>query len=352
MRTEALSKLMAGGVIPAMPLALTEDRNFDVLLQRRIIRYYLAAGVDGIAVAVHTTQFEIRFPEHNLFETVLKVACDEIGKYEAKTGKTIIRIAGACGTTEQAEGEAKLAKSIGYDAVLLSPGGLSEKSEAYMVDRTQTVASILPVIGFYLQPAVGGRVFSYNYWRKLCDIDNVVAIKCAAFNRYYTLDVMRAVALSQKPIALYTGNDDNIVGDLLTVYRFSEGGKTYTAEFVGGLLGHWAVWTHSATRIFERLMRAKKQGKPLGEELTLAQQVTDANAAFFDVANSFAGCIAGIHEVLRRQGLMNGIWCLNPRETLSPGQALEIDRVYEMYPDLNDDAFVADFLAKDTSAQE
>lgn len=344
MRKEALDLIQKGGFIPAMPLVLNEKREFDEAGQRRLIRYYLAAGADGIAAAVHTTQFEIRKPEVNLLGPVLRVAIEEIRKWRENTGKEILAIAGACGPVSQAVEEAKLAKELGFDAVLLSPGGLRDASEEDLLERTRKVAEVLEVVGFYLQPAVGGRVFSYDYWAKLCRIPGVVAVKCASFNRYLTIDVARAIAFSGRNIALYTGNDDNIVADLLTEYKFADGTKTRSVRTVGGLLGHWAAWTHASVRIFKEI-KALDPKAPLDSKwLTLAAQVTDVNSAFFDTANNFAGCIAGIHEVLKRQGLMKGIWCLNPEETLSPGQKEEIDRVYRQYPDLNDDAFVAEFL--------
>ena len=338
----ALRNLHRGTVIPAMPLVLDENRSFDPKGQRTLVRYYLDAGAGGIAMAVHTTQFEIRDPEINLFERVLEAVTREIDAYEKAADTVVIKISGACGETEQAVREARLAKAYGCDAVLLSPGGLGHRSEEELVMRTRAVADILPVIGFYLQPSVGGRVFTYQYWEQICEIPGVTAIKTAPFDRYLTQDVVRAAALSSRAdeIAMYTGNDDNIVIDLLTEYAFQKNGITCRKSFAGGLLGHWSVWTAAAVRIFNSLQEAKKNGSITPEILALANQVTDANAAFFDTAHNFAGCIAGLHEVLRRQGLMRGIWCLNPEETLSPGQAEEIDRVYAMYPDLNDDAFV------------
>lgn len=343
---KALEILKAGTVIPATPLALDENRSLSESGLRLLMKYYLNCGVGGIATAVHTTQFEIRKPEIGLFEPVLKIVADEISSFEAKTGKTIVRVAGVCGETEQAVAEAKLAKKYGYDAVLLSPGGLNHMSEEYLIDRTKAVAAEMPVIGFYLQTAVGGRVFSYNYWQQICEIDNVVAIKCASFNRYQTLEAVRAAALSSRAdeITLYTGNDDNIVIDLLTKYTFSENGKTITKGFEGGLLGHWSVWTKKAVEIFDRAKKEKNNAQISSELLTLAEQVTDANSAFFDTAHGFAGCIAGLHEVLRRQGLMKNIYCLNPDETLSEGQLEEINRVYAAYPELNDDAFIASHI--------
>ncbi|MFA7637097.1 MAG: dihydrodipicolinate synthase family protein [Monoglobales bacterium] len=346
---KALEILRNGTVIPATPLALTKDRKFDEKHQRLLMKYYLESGAGGIATAVHTTQFTIRDPKINLFDTILKVVVSEIEKYENATGKTIVRVAGACGPKEQAVAEAKKAKEYGYDAVLLSPGGLNHLSEDELVERTKAVAEVIPVIGFYLQEKVGGRRFSYNYWEKVCAIDNVVAIKCASFNRYQTLDVVRAAAFSKRAdeITLYTGNDDNIVIDLLTNYEFrDDNGNIVSKGFSGGLLGHWTLWTKKVVEMFEMLMEAKKQDKIDAKLLTLAAQVTDCNAAFFDTANDFAGCIPGVHEVLRRQGLLDGIWCLDEEEVLSPGQAEEITRIYKMYPDLSDDDFVKEVLAK------
>ena len=344
----ALKSLHNGTVIPANPLALNAKREFDEHRQRAIVRYYLDAGVGGLAVAVHTTQFEIRDPKHNLLERVLRVAKDEAAKFEEKTGKTIVMVAGACGKTEQAVKEAELAKSLGYDAVLLSPGGLGQITEDEMVERTEAVAKVISVIGFYLQPSVGGRIFTYDYWKRICAIPGVIAIKAAPFNRYCTLDVVRAAATSPRrdEIALYTGNDDNIVIDLVSKYEFTEGGKKYSARFVGGLLGHWSVWTHRAVEMFEYLKTVREGDTLPAEVIKLANEVTDTNAAFFDTANGFRGCIAGLHEVLRRQGLFEGTWCLNPDECMSEGQKEEIDRVYASYPHLADDDFVKANLSK------
>lgn len=343
----ALQKLHEGTVIPALPLALDERREFDPVQQRVLLRYYLNAGAGGIAAAVHTTQFAIRDPKIALFEPLLALASEEIGRYEEESGRVIVKVAGVCGPTEQAVREAEIAARYGYDAVLLSPGGLPGYTEDDFVERTRQVARVLPVIGFYLQPSVGGRAFSYDYWQKICGIPNVVAIKSAPFNRYQTLELVRAAALSPRrdEIALYTGNDDNIVIDLLTEYAFTQDGVTYRKRFVGGLLGHWAVWTRKAVELYEKLKQYRGCGEIPAELLRRAAEVTDSNSAFFDTANQFAGCIAGIHEVLRRQGLMKGIWCLDPEEGLSPGQSEEIDRVYRMYPHLNDDDFVRDHLS-------
>lgn len=326
--------LRKGTVIPAHPLALTAERKLDERRQRALTRYYLAAGARGVAIGVHTTQFAIRNPRHGLYEPLLELTMEEL------RGRDCVKVAGVVGQTAQATREAAFAARCGYDAVLVSLGALREASREQLLDHVRAIASILPVFGFYLQPAVGGRLLSYRFWREFAEIPNVVAIKIAPFNRYQTLDVVRAVAEAGRAgeIALYTGNDDNILVDLLTEFRFGEG---RSCRIVGGLLGHWACWTRRAVEQLERAHRVVEGREPLtGDLLTLAAQITDANAALFDVANNFRGCIAGIHEVLRRQGLMAGRWCLDAEEDLSPGQMEEIDRVYRAYPHLNDDEFV------------
>lgn len=324
-------QLLAGCVIPAHPLALNAERKLDERRQRALTRYYVAAGVGGIAVGVHTTQFSIR--EAGFYKPVLQLAKEEM------LGKNVIAIAGVCGMTLQAIREAEIARDLGYDAVLLSLAALPNANIRKLLDHTQQIAAILPVIGFYLQPAVGGRLLGYEFWRRFCQIENVVAIKIAPFNRYQTLDVIRGLADSGRgdSIALYTGNDDSIVVDLLTPFQFA--GKTF--HICGGLLGHWAVWTKAAVDLHSTLQKLATLNPNV---LTLAAEITDSNAAFFDAANQFRGCIPGIHEVLRRQGLLEGIWCLDPQEDLSPGQAEEIDRVYQAYPNLNDDSFVSKHL--------
>ena len=344
----ALQKLSEGTVIPAHPLALTENRKLDEKRQQALTRYYLEAGAGGLAVGVHTTQFEIRKPKFDLFEPVLKITAEEIKKFEKKTGNTIIKIAGACGSTKQALEEARLAKKLDYDVVLLSPGGLDNYTENDLIQRTRKIAKVLPVMGFYLQAAVGGRNFSYNYWQKMCEIDKLVAIKCAPFDRYQTLDVARAAAFSDRAeeIALYTGNDDSIIIDLLTQFKFEKNGKIYQKEIVGGLLGQWAVWTRTAVKMFNELKEVTEKNNIPQKYLTLAAQLTEANAAIFDAANNFQGCIPGIHEVLRRQGLLKGNWCLNKQEKLSPGQKEKINQIYKNYPHLNDDEFVENNLEK------
>lgn len=333
--------LTRGLVIPAHPLALDKNRKLDERRQCALSRYYLAAGAGGLAVGVHTTQFEIRDESVGLFRPVLELA-SEIMQNEAQPD--CVRIAGAVGPTVQAVAEAALAKELGYHAVLLSLAALKEVDDNALIEHCRQVAEVMPVVGFYLQPAVGGRVLGYAFWRRFVEIENVVAIKIAPFNRYQTIDVLRAVARSGRAgeIALYTGNDDNIVLDLLTPHVFSRGGKTVELRFVGGLLGHWAAWTKPAVELLEECRQINAAAGEIPREmLQRAIEVTDANAALFDAANGFEGCIAGIHEILRRQGLLQGIWCLNEAECLSPGQAAEIDRVYAAYPHLNDDAFVA-----------
>lgn len=348
LNSELYQHLQLGTVIPAHPLALNADRNIDEKMQRQLTRYYIESGAGGMAVAVHSTQFEIRDPEVNLFTTVLSWAAEEVAK--ANLQRPFLKIAGICGPTAQALSEAKIAASLGYDMGLLSMGGLQTWTEAQILDRVREVAKVIPVFGFYLQPSVGGRIFSYNFWLQFAEIENVMAIKCASFNRYQTLDVVRAVCNSSRrdEIALYTGNDDNIVADLLTPYRFTVDGKQVEKGFVGGLLGHWAVWTQKAVTLMEEIKAYRK--KPTASQfdnlMSRGVEITDVNAALFDPANHFHGCIPGIHEMLRKQGLLNGIWCLNPNEQLSVGQLEEIERVHQDYPHLNDDAFVADFLAK------
>ena len=344
---QALKILKTGTVIPATPLPLNDDRTLNEKGLRLLMNYYLNCGVGGIATAVHTTQFEIRDPKIALLEPVLDIVSKEIDAYEKRTNKVIVKVSGVCGPIEQAVAEAELAKKYGFDAVLLSPGGLNDMSEEYLIERTKAVAKIMPVIGFYLQTAVGGRVFTYDYWEKICDIDNVVAIKCASFNRYQTLDVVRAATFSKRcdDITLYTGNDDNIVIDLMTKYKFIKDGKKVERGFDGGLLGHWSVWTKKAVEIFEKIKIEKEKDSISPEILTLAAEVTDTNSAFFDTANSFKGCIAGLHEILRRQGLMENILCLNPDETMSKGQVEELDRVQRMYPHLNDDEFIKENIS-------
>ena len=344
--------LRTGTVIPAHPLALDQQRKLDERRQRALSRYYLAAGAGGLAVGVHTTQFAIRDPEIGLYEPVLALAAEEMGRFETSQRRALVRVAGICGPTPQAVKEAETAAGLGYHAGLVSYAALKDATEEELVEHTRQIAEIIPVVGFYLQPAVGGRVLSYRFWRLFAEIEAVVAIKVACFNRYQTIDVVRAVAdAGRDDIALYTGNDDAIVIDLLTPYTFIVRGEPVERRFVGGLLGHWAVWTKRAVEILERCRQVSDWRESIGDDLLrLAVEVTDSNAALFDAPNAFSGCIAGVHEVLRRQGLLDGIWCLDPAETLGPGQAAELDRVYAAYPHLTDDEFVAEHVDEWLSA--
>src|SRR5882672_1054957 len=340
-----LQLLARGTVIPAHPLALNANRRLDERRQRALTRYYIAAGSGGLAIGVHTTQFAIRDPRITLFEPVLKLAAEEMDRADRNRQVPLLRIGGICGDTPQATREAVLLASLGYHAGLLSLAALKEASDEKLLAHSHAVAQIIPIVGFYLQPAVGGRVLTYNFWKKFAEIENVIAIKIAPFNRYQTLDVVRAVAESGRDITLYTGNDDNIVMDLVTPYVFNSNSKKIERRIVGGLLGHWSVWTRKAVELLEECHSAAKSNAAIPPPLLKKNiEITDSNAAFFDAANYFSGCIAGLHEVLRRQGLLEGIWCLDPSETLSPGQSEEISRVYDAYPHLNDDAFVREHL--------
>ncbi|MCX4968175.1 dihydrodipicolinate synthase family protein [Streptomyces sp. NBC_00654] len=338
--TPALDALAHGAVIPAHPLALHADGTFDERRQRALTRYYLASGAGGVAVAVHTTQFEIREPGVGLLRPVLELAAETIDR---EAGRPFIKVAGACGYTAQAVAEAETAAALGYDAVLLSPAvpGADEKG---LLERARAVGEVLPVIGFYLQEAVGGRYLSPGFWSAFTDLPSTAAVKIAPFDRYRTADVVRAVAAADRAdeVALYTGNDDDIIGDLLTPYETANGTRRW---FAGGLLGQWAVWTSSAVTLLDEV-RAARAGDHAAMVRCLARrsELTDANSAVFDVRGAFRGCIAGVHEVLHRQGLLANIRCLDPAETLSPGQAEEITRVAEAYPWLTDDAFVAEHL--------
>ncbi len=360
--------LLAGQVIPAHPLALTPRRTLDERRQRALTRYYVEAGAGGIAVGVHTTQFAIR--QHGMLREVLALAAEAAREWLARAPRPFALIAGVVGDRRQAADEAELARSLGYDAALLSLAGHDEATHRDLIRHCQRVAEVLPVVGFYLQPAVGGRVLDFRFWRDFAEIPNVVAIKIAPFNRYQTLDVVRAVVeAGRDDVALYTGNDDAIVTDLLTPFTFTSGGRTVTRHIAGGLLGQWAVWTRRAVELLEQVKGVRAPGSGEGRApppgagqpappvvhppdasitrwLSRAAALTDANAAIFDAANGFAGCIAGIHEVLRRQGLLRGTWCLDPREGLSPGQARELDRVALAHPELADDAFVEEGLAR------
>lgn len=349
-RVAALRRaLLRGLVIPAHPLALTEARRLDERRQVALTRYYCDAGAGGIAVGVHTTQFAIRDPYVGLLAPVLDLAMRTVREWCGERGQLPVTIAGVCGPTPQALGEAELAASLGYDAALLSVGALRDADSQEMLDHCWRVAEIIPIVGFYLQPSVGGRVLDRAFWRGFLEIDRVVAIKVAPFDRYRTLDVASALAESGRAdVALYTGNDDAIVADLLTPFPAGDDGRRL--HFSGGLLGQWAVWTRSAVDLLNRCLTITRASQPDGTSkealqlLALGAELTDVNAALFDPVHQFAGCIPGIHEVLRRQGLLAGRWCLDPHEELSPGQMAAIDRALARYGHLADDDFVREHL--------
>ena len=337
-----LTRLRHGVAIPAQPLALTAERKLDERRQRALTRYYMDAGSGGLAVGVHSTQFAIR--EVGLYEPVLELAMQTAREWDPIGGKRpLFMIAGVAGRTAQALAEAAIAKKLGYHAVLMSLAAMKGASEDELVAHCSAVSDAMPLVGFYLQPAVGGIELPARFWERFAAIENVVAIKMAPFNRYRTLDVLRGVvaAGAEERISLYTGNDDHIVLDLALPFDIPRDGRNVRLRIKGGLLGHWSVWTQRAVELLERIHAAVAAGQIDDDLLALDSQVTDCNSAFFDVAHNFHGCIAGCHEVLRRQGLLEGIWCLDPTEGLSPGQAAEITRVQAAYPRLNDNAFVA-----------
>lgn len=340
--TEWAELLRAGTVIPAHPLALTESLDLAERHQRALTRYYCAAGAGGVAVGVHTTQFEIHHPSTGLLEPVLALAAETVDAHLAQHPRPFVKIAGLIGSTEQAVREAELALRLGYHAGLLSLAALRDVQKEQLIRHCECVAEVLPIVGFYLQPAVGGRTLDYSFWRRFVEIENVVAIKIAPFNRYQTLDVVRAVVDAGQVgrIALYTGNDDNILADLVTDYVLDPQGEP--VRIVGGLLGQWAVWTRRAVEMLAQIHAQQAAGEvDHGHWLGLGTQMTDANGVIFDAANHFRGCIPGIHLVLQRQGLLPGIWTLNPHEQLAANQMAEVERVMTVYPHLTDDEFVA-----------
>ena len=334
--------LQDGVAIPAHPLALTPRRTLDERHQRALTRYYVDAGAGGIAVGVHTTQFAIR--EHGLYRPVLELAA-ATARAALAPGRRFALVAGVRGPTKQACGEAAVARALGYHVALLSLGGLDDMDDRALVRHCRAVADVLPVFGFYLQPAVGGRPLSHAFWRELCELPSLWAIKIAPFDRYATTDVVRAVLESGRDdVALYTGNDDNIVADLVTPVRARVGGAVRERYMSGGLLGQWAVWTRRAVELLGAAKAARDAGSVPASLLRTGAALTAANGVIFDANHGFAGCIPGIHEVLRAQGLMRGVWCLNPRESLSPGQRHAITRVRAAYPELTDDDYVRDHL--------
>lgn len=330
---EIAAVLRRGTVVPAHPLALNAERRLDERRQRALARYYLDAGSGGLAVGVHATQFAIR--EAGLYEPALRIAAEETRVWAKRP---VVLIAGLSGKTAQAKREAHVARGLGYHAGMLSLAPMKGASIDELVAHCAAVAAEIPLIGFYLQRAVGGIPLPMQFWQRFAAIENVVAIKIAPFNRYATLDVVKGVvaARAEERVALYTGNDDHIVLDLAVPFDVKRGDETVRVRIRGGLLGHWSVWTKTAVSLLERI----HEGKVDEDLLALDARVTDCNSAFFDVAHDFAGCIPGCHEVLRRQGLLAGTWCLDPNEKLSPGQAEEIDRVYREHADLADDVFV------------
>ncbi len=340
---EILELVRRGVVIPATPLALTPDRKLDERRQRALYRYYVAAGSGGVAVAVHSTQFEIREPQHNLFRPVLEIGAEELTNQKFTGGRPIVKIAGICGGTAQAITEAELATELGYDAGLLSLAALKDSTEDQMIAHCREISAVIPIIGFYLQPAVGGRILPYSFWRRFAEIENVIAIKMAPFNRYQTFDVVRAVADAgrENDITLYTGNDDNIIADLLSPYVIQTDAGEKRLRIRGGLLGQFCVWTRKAVELLDEIHALIEAGGDVPMAMLQKNiELTDANAVVFDAANKFAGCIPGIHEILRRQGLLGNILCLNPHEVLSPGQSEELDRIQRSYPWMQDDEFV------------
>ncbi len=343
MTSEVRRLIAEGTVLPAHPLALDANRKLDTIHQRALTRYYIDAGAGGLAVGVHTTQFAIR--DVGLYRPVLELAAETASAW---TKRPLVLVAGLSGPTRQAIAEAEIARGVGYHAGLLSLAAMKSASEDEIIAHCEAVAREIPLVGFYLQPAVGGVILSANFWRRFAKIDNVVAIKIAPFNRYRTLDVLRGVCAADAldRVTLYTGNDDHILLDLTLPFDLRDNGVTVRTHIRGGLLGHWSVWTAAAIKQFEQCKAVRNQPAVPADLLALDARVTDCNSAFFDVANNFHGCIAGCHEVLRRQGLMEGIWSLDPEEGLSPGQMQQIDRVCNEHADLSDDDFVAANLQK------
>lgn len=345
-----IDKLRSGCVIPAHPLALKSDSKLDERRQKALTRYYLASGAGGLAVGVHTTQFAIHDSKIGLYQPVLELAGETARKFAESTDfSEPVMIAGIVGDTENAVKEARLAAEMGYHLGLLSLTALKGKSINELIDHAGQVAEVIPIMGFYLQEVISQMVLPVEYWRKFVEIPNVLAIKIAPFNRYQTLDVLEAVAHSGRSgeIALYTGNDDNIISDLLTRYEFNVDGHPVSLRIVGGLLGQWACWTKRAVEYLTRIKNICESEIAIPQQmLTLANQLTLANKAIFDADNHFAGCIPGISYVLKQQGLLEEVKTLNPHEQLSPDQAAKIDRIRSNYPQLTDDDFVKENIHK------
>lgn len=339
--------ILQGVPIVAHPLALNSERKFDEVRQRALTAYYVSSGAGGIAIGVHTTQFKLHDPKLGLYNRVLELTSELLDEYGKTTGKPIVRVAGVVGPLDNAVREARVAYDLGYHAALVSVHHLRGQNYERVLDYIKEISSEIPIFGFYLQPAVGGFKLSYKFWYKLFnEVENIVAVKVAPFNRYYTLDVVRALVDSEREneIALYTGNDDLIVIDLISTYKVRRRGEDIEVKFAGGLLGHWAFWTKRSMEIYYTLVHIRDRAEIPKEVITLAHQITDVNGAVFDAFNDFKGCIPGIHEMLRRSGLLETNITLDPEETLSPGQLEEIDRVYSTYPHLRDDAFVQKYL--------
>jgi dihydrodipicolinate synthase/N-acetylneuraminate lyase len=343
-------KLQAGCVIPAHPLALTRSGKLDVPHQKALTRYYLDAGAGGLAVGVHTTQFALHDAKLGLYRPVLELAAQCAREHAEQSQQTPpILIAGILGPTAQAVQEAGTTRDLGYHLGLLSLTALAGKSTQELIDHARQVARVIPLMGFYLQPTISHMTLGTEFWRKFVQIPELQAIKIAPFSRYQTLDVLEAVAHSGRAeeIALYTGNDDTIITDLLTSYVFPVGSQTVTLRFVGGLLGQWACWTQRAVELLQQTKDIHAQQASIPAELmTLGAQLTRANQAIFDADNAFKGCIPGIHHVLKGQGLLHNVRTLDPQECLSPDQAERIDQVIHAYPHLTDDHFVEQHLER------
>jgi hypothetical protein len=337
------TKLHEGCVIPAHPLALTPQNKLDERCQRALTHYYLAAGAGGVAVGVHTTQFAIHDPKVGLYRPVLELAAQTASSFSQSSKSQPILIAGLVGDTERAVREAQLAVELGYHLGLLSLTALRGRSVDELIEHARRLADVIPIMGFYLQSTISHMVLPKDFWSRLVEIPNVRAIKIAPFHRYQTLDVLEAVAQSGRrdEIALYTGNDDNIIADLLTPYVFRTEAGEVRLRIVGGLLGQWACWTKKAVENLDAIHGLRAAGSPVPHEmLTTAAQLTLANKAIFDADNNFAGCIPGISYILQRQGLMSHLGSLDPADRLSPGQTENIDEIIRLYPHLTDDEFI------------